>query len=129
MYSKIILSFCFVLCTAFQSYAHEMTPAYPKLKTSYIDGVSVTKMKLFNRREEVQYYQIEVFTFDFKPVPFASTDKIIKIGFNRYKTFDVYIKSNDIDKAVYICTQSKLLKETNQISLITSRVCSKIKDK
>ncbi len=129
MYSKIILSFCFVLCTVFQSYAHEMTPAYPKLKTSYIDGVSVTKMKLFNRREEVEYYQIEVFTFDFKPVPFASTDKIIKIGFNKYKIFDVYIKSSDIDKAVYICTQSKLFKETNQISLITSRVCSKIKDK
>ena len=56
-----------------------MTPAYPKLKTSYIDGVSVTKMKLFNRREEVQYYQIEVFTFDFKPVPFASTDKILSL--------------------------------------------------
>jgi len=133
MYSKVILALCFVFCTT--AHAHEMTPAYPQLKSSYIEGVSSAKMKLFNRRNDVSYYLIEVFTSDFKPIPFASSSistvssKIIMVGYNKSKIFDVYIRSSDIDRAVYICTQSKLLKQTDQISLITSRVCSKIKDK
>ena len=32
----------------FQAQAHEMTPAYPKFNYSYIEGVSVAKMFLFN---------------------------------------------------------------------------------
>lgn len=133
MYCKVIIALCFVFCTT--AYAHEMTPAYPQLKPSYIEGVSSTKMKLFNRRKDVSYYLIEVFTSDFKPIPFASTSlstvssKVVRVGHNKSKMFDVYIRSSDLDRAVYICTQSKLLKQTDQISLITSRVCSKIKDK
>ena len=69
-----------------------MTPAYPKLKQSYIDGVYVTKMKLFNRRKEVEYYAIQVFTHDWKPLPFASTSKIINVGHNKRKLFEVYIQ-------------------------------------
>ena len=127
MYSKIILALCFVMCT--KLYAHEMTPTYIELKPSYVDGVSVTTMKLFNRREDVEYYTIEVFTFDWEPIPFASEYKTINIGFNKTKFFDVYIRSNDVDKVVYICTQSKLFKGIDQITLITSRICSKIKDR
>lgn len=115
------------MCT--KLYAHEMTPTYIDLKPSYVDGVSVTTMKLFNRREDVEYYTIEVFTFDWEPIPFASEYKTINIGFNKTKFFDVYIRSNDVDKVVYICTQSKLFKGTDQITLITSRICSKIKDR
>ena len=128
MYSKIILTLCF-MCISLSSYAHEMTPAYFKLKPSYIEDVSVTSMKLFNRRDDVKYYDIEVFTFDWKPIPFASEYKTIDIGYHKSKLFDVYIRNNDIDKVVYICTQSKLFKGTNQITLITSRICSKIKDR
>jgi hypothetical protein len=69
----------FVLCLyGFQSNAHEMTPAYPILDSSYIDGVVVAKMKLFNRREDVEYYQIEVYTEEWKPVNFATTSKVLK---------------------------------------------------
>ena len=86
-------------------------------------------MKLFNRREDVEYYDIEVFTFDWEPIPFASEYKTINIGYHKSKLFDVYIRDSDIKKVVYICTQSKLFKGTNQITLITSRICSKIKDR
>ncbi len=127
MYSKIILALCFVFCSSV--HAHEMTPAYPELKPSYIEGVSSTTMKLFNRRNDVEYYDIQVFTFDWKPVPFASEYKTINIGFNKSKIFEVYIRSEDIDTVVYICTESKLFKGTDQIALITSRICSKIKDR
>ena len=48
-----------LLCLfGFQSNAHEMTPTYPVLDSSYIEGVVVAKMKLFNRREDVEYYEI-----------------------------------------------------------------------
>ena len=104
-----------------------MTPAYPKLKQSYIDGVYVTKMKLFNRRKEIEYYAIQVFTHDWKPLPFASTSRIINIGFNKRKLFEVYIRSRDVDNATYICNESKVFKNTNQVTLVSSKICSKIK--
>jgi hypothetical protein len=49
-----------------------MTPTYPVLDSSYINGVVVAKMKLFNRRNDVEYYQIEVFTKDWKPINFVN---------------------------------------------------------
>lgn len=113
------------MCTSL--HAHEMTPAYPKLESSYVAGVSVAKLKLFNRRSDVSWYEIGVFTSDWKPVPFASTSNIIEVGYNKRKLFDVYIRSKDIDKAVYICTESKVFKGKEQVTLVSSRICSKIK--
>ena len=125
MYSKIIIALGFVFCTSLN--AHEMTPTYPKLIPSYVDGVSVAKMKLFNRRDDVEYYEIGVFTEDWKSLPFASSSRILKVAFSRRKLFEVYIRSVDIPKAMYICTESKVYKSTKQITLISSRICSKIK--
>ena len=125
MYSKIILFLGLVFCTSLN--AHEMTPTYPKLKPSYVDNVFVAKMKLFNRRNDVEYYEIGVFTNKWKALPFASTSKVIKIGYNKTKLFEVYIRAIDVAKAVYICTESKVFKSTEQVTLISSRICSKIK--
>tara|TARA_R100000900_G_C3218105_1_gene140199 strand:- start:142 stop:465 length:324 start_codon:yes stop_codon:yes gene_type:complete len=104
-----------------------MTPAYPKMQQSYVNGVYVTKMKLFNRREDVEYYEIQVFTNEWKPLPFASTSKVLNVGHNRRKLFEVYIRSSDLDKATYICTESKVFKNTEQVTLVSSKICSKIK--
>ena len=118
----------FVLCLfGFKSNAHEMTPAYPVLDSSYINGVVVAKMKLFNRREDVEYYQIEVFTEDWKPVSFATTARVLKVGYNKNKLFDVYIRFADVKKTKYICTTSKVFKGGNQETLVSSMICSKIK--
>ena len=118
----------FALCLfGFKSNAHEMTPAYPVLDSSYINGVVVAKMKLFNRRKDVDYYQIEVFTEDWKPVSFATTDKLLKVGYNKNKLFDVYIRFADVKRAKYICTTSKVFKGGNQETLVSSMICSKIK--
>ena len=124
MYSKVIL---FLSLLASQVYAHEMTPTYPELNPSYIDDVSVVNMKLFNRRSDVEYYLIEVFTNDWKPLPFASTSKVINLKYSKSKLFSVYIRAEDVEKAVYICTESKVFKGANQVTLISSRICSKIK--
>ena len=118
----------FALCLfGFKSNAHEMTPAYPVLDSSYINGVVVAKMKLFNRREDVEYYQIEVFTEDWKPVSFATTARVLKVDYNKNKLFDVYIRFVDVKRARYICTTSKIFKGGNQETLVSSMICSKIK--
>ena len=118
----------FALCLfGFKSNAHEMTPAYPVLDSSYINGVVVAKMKLFNRREDVEYYQIDVFTEDWKPISFATTDRLLKVGYNKNKLFEVYIRFADVKKTKYICTTSKLIKKKYQEALVSSMICSKIK--
>ena len=42
--------------------AHELTPTYPKMRPSYIEDVSVTQMKMWNRREDVWVEQQSIFT-------------------------------------------------------------------
>lgn len=107
--------------------AHEMVPAYPTMKPSYITGVSVTNMKIFNRRDDVRYYEIGVFTSEWEPIPFASEEKIIKLEYLGKKTFEVYIRNSDLDNATYICTLSKLEKENVRTTGVSSKICSKIK--
>lgn len=124
MYRQIALIF---LLLGFQAQAHEMTPAYPKFKQSYIDGVSVTKMSLFNRRSDASYYEIGVFTKDWKEVPFASTQKVIKVRYTKRYPFEVYVRNGDLENVQYICTISKILKGAEQISQVASRICSKVK--
>jgi len=122
------LCLIFVLCLfGFQSNAHEMTPTYPVLDSSYIEGVVVAKMKLFNRRQDVEYYEINVFTEDWKSVSFATTNRLLKVDYNKNKLFNVYIRFADVKRAKYICTTSKVFKGGNQETLVSSMICSKIK--
>jgi len=122
------ISLIFVLCLfGFKSNAHEMTPTYPVLDSSYINGVVVAKMKLFNRRQDVNYYEINVFTEDWKSVSFATTDRLLKVDYNKNKMFNVYIRFADVKRTKYICTTSKVFKGGNQETLVSSMICSKIK--
>lgn len=107
--------------------AHEMTPTYPKLVPSYIDGVYKTSVEVFNRRSDVEYYEIGVFDKDFKSVPFATSYKILKVDYLSKVNIDVYIRSQDVSNAVYVCSQSKLRKDQSVRTIVASRICSKIK--
>lgn len=107
--------------------AHELTPTYPKFEMSYIDNVYMTTLKMWNRREDVGYYELGVFDEDWNPVPYASADRIIKIDYLGHKTIDVYIHKKDIARTEFICTTSKLLKDDVESAGVTSRVCSRIK--
>ena len=121
------LIFGIMLALATSVNAHELTPTYPEIKPSYIDGISIVNVSLFNRREDVSYYVIEVFTEDFKPIPFASSERIVKVEYLERKPLEVYIRDTDVARATYICTYSKLLKDEVTSSFIASRICSKIK--
>lgn len=108
-------------------YAHEMTPTYPKFKTSFVENVSVTTMKFWNRRSDVNYYEIGVFDEEWNALPFASESRIIKVDYLEHKDFDVYIRRKDLDNVEYICTTSKLLKEQVTSTGVKSMICSRVK--
>lgn len=83
-------------------------------------------MTLFNKRAEVEYYEIGVFTSEWEPVPFVSNYKVFKIPYLSTVTFDVYIRDEDKNRATYICSQSKLRKEQVTRTAVSSRICSKV---
>ena len=108
-------------------YAHEMTPTYPKFRTSFVENVSVTTMKFWNRRVDVNYYEIGVFDEEWNALPFASSNRIIKVDYLEHKDFDIYVRRKDLDNVEYICTTSKLLKEQVTSTGVKSMICSRVK--
>ena len=59
--------------------AHELTPTYPKLRPSFMEGVYVTEMHMWNRRSDVKYYGVGVFDKDMEAIPFATSTKILRL--------------------------------------------------
>lgn len=106
---------------------HQFTPTYPKLKPSYVQGVLTTKMELFNTRKDISYYSIGVFDKDWNKVAFATDSRIVQVGYLNRKSIDVYIRGLDKTRAVYICSQSKMLEGHKQSTIVSSKICSKIK--
>lgn len=108
-------------------HGHEMTPTYPTLVLSHIENVHVAVVKIWNSREDVDWYGLSVFDEDWNQIKFASQHRTVKINLNKSKVIEIYIRSQDADRVVYICSESKLFKSTNKVSLISSRICSKVK--
>lgn len=108
-------------------YAHEMTPTYPEFRRSFIDGIHITTVRLFNRRTDVEYYEIGVFDSQWKPLTFATESRIIKLEYLKKKTIDVYVRNKDLYDVSYICTKSKILEGAKPTSMVSSKICSKVK--
>ena len=123
MLNRLILLF---LLWSFSTSAHEMTPAYPEVKPSHVSGVVKVEMSIFNSREEIEWYQIELFDLNWTNIPFASSYRIINIGYKERKSFDVYIRKSDMDEAVYLCTTSKVRKTSKSRTLVSSKICSRL---
>ena len=107
--------------------AHEMTPTYPKLSPSHLDNVYKVTMEMFNKRQDVEYYEIGVFDKEWKPIPFVTSYQVIKLRYLGHVTFDVYIRKSDVSRAEYICSKSKLRKDDGSRASVSSRICSKFK--
>ena len=112
---------------AVSAQAHEMTPTYPKLRPSHLDNVYVTTMEMFNKRQDVEYYDVGVFDTDFKPIPFVTKYKVLKLKYLGHVTFDVYIRKADVSRATYVCSTSKLRKDDAKRTAVSSKICSKFK--
>jgi hypothetical protein len=110
--------------------AHQFTPTYPELTPSYMEGIWTTDLKLFNAREEISYYQINVLDKDMLNVPFATNgERIRKIEYSSTEDIIIYVRESDRDRVVYICSESKVLGEDVSIQRtnVVSRICSKVK--
>ena len=108
--------------------AHQFTPTYPVLEQAPIPGVKVLNMSIFNNREEIDWYSINVYDKDWNTIAFASTDKLINLNYLERKNIEVYVRTIDSNKVVYICSKSKTLASVKNPSIITSRICSKVKN-
>ena len=106
--------------------AHEMTPTYFDFKPSYVDGVYVTTMSMWNRRNDVEYYEISVFDDEWNNLPFASRNRVFKLSYLDREKIDIYIKQEDINDVEYICTSSKQLKSDVKSTGVKSTICSRI---
>ena len=123
MYRPVIL--WLLLCSSVA--AHDMTPTYPKWKMSFIPSAKMTTMQVFNKRQDVQWYQIGVFDKEWNQLPFVSRYKILKVKYLSRVKFDVYISDEHLDKAEYICSTSKLRGNDNFKPIVESRICSRFK--
>ena len=123
MYRPVIL--WLLLCGSVA--AHDMTPTYPKWKMSFIPTAKMTTMKVFNKRADVQWYQIGVFDKEFKPIPFVTRYKILRIKYLSHVKFDIYINVDNVKRAEYVCTTSKLRGNDDFKPIVESRICSRFK--
>ena len=105
--------------------SHQWTPTYITWRSSYVEDVLVASMTLFNARDDVEYYEIQVLDSEFEPVPFATGERIYHLNHLRRKVIDVYISSKDEERAVYICSRSKSLAGSTSTTVLSSRICSK----
>lgn len=106
--------------------AHEMTPAYPIIKSSHVSGVVKVDLSLFNSREEINYYEIGLYDLNWDGIPFSAVYRIIKVGYKERKNFSVYIRESDLDEAVYVCTTSKIRRQRENKTLVSSKICSRL---
>jgi hypothetical protein len=122
--NSLALSLCLVGVPVL---AHQFTPTYPKFGVSFVDGVLSTRMELFNKRQDVEYYELDVYDANWKPLPFATENKLVNIRYLETKPVNVYIKVQDLSRVVYICTESRLRKQEARDTVISSKICSKVK--
>jgi len=87
MYRPVIL--WLLLCSSVA--AHDMTPTYPEWKMSFIPSAKMTTMQMFNKRKDVQWYEIGVFDKEWNLLPFVTRYKILKVKYLSRVKFDVYI--------------------------------------
>ena len=104
-----------------------MTPTYPKWQVTYIEGVKKATMKMVNKRADVEWYEIDVFDNEWKPIPFVTKSKILKIKYLGHKKFDVYINAKDSERTEYLCSTSKLIADGSTKPMLETRICSRFK--
>ena len=103
--------------------AHEMTPTYPTFSESFMAGISVTTLNIFNKRTDVSYYEIGVFTEEWGPVPFVSQYTVIPMEYLDTVAFDVYVSNLSLGSVEYICSVSQI----QAGATVSSKICSRIK--
>jgi len=116
-----------LLAFPFSLTAHEMLPTYPKFTPSFIEGLYKTNIRMFNKRSDVEYYEVSVWDEEWNPIPFATSSSVLKIPHLGKVQFDLYVRKKDLNSVEYICSMSKLKKENITRTSVATRVCSRVK--
>lgn len=117
-----------ILCLGGYASAHQWTPTYPKSSLSHVAGVLKVDMELFNSRADVDWYEISVYDKDWVPVKFVMDgDKIFNVPHLKKQNVKIYFRSKDIRNVDYICSKSKVLSNDKRVTVVSSRICSKLK--
>ena len=124
---RLLLSVLFLCIFNKAAIAHDMTPTYPELQPSYMSGLLVADLEVFNKRNDIRYYEIAVFDSEWIPVPFVTSYKIFKLEYLERIRFSVYIRDDDKDRATYVCTKSRTREDPAPTTMISSTICSKFK--
>lgn len=125
MRSAVVL--CLLLLN-FAVHSHQQTPTYPEWTVSGVSGIKKTNIRVWNKRPDIEYYEIGVFEEDLKtPIPFVTAYKVIPLAYLKEVKFDIYIRESNIEEARYVCSLSKLRSSNESQTLLVTRVCSKFK--
>lgn len=110
--------------------AHQMTPTYLEIEPSFIDDLSKTRIQLLNFRDDVEYYELELFDADWNEIPFVSNKtNIVRVKHLGRVETTVYLRSEDSRRATYLCSTSRIKSTSPRPTLVSSKICSKFKGK
>jgi hypothetical protein len=123
---RYIMAIMFTVMCSYVS-AHSWTPTYPEITPSHSEGVLRVEMLLWNSRQDVSFFTFEVFDQNFIPIKFATPERTVKVEYLKRKTINIYIREIDKDRAVYVCSRSRIVQQNSTTALVSSRICSKIK--
>jgi hypothetical protein len=108
--------------------SHEQVPTYPKWKNGIYTGILTTRIEIFNKRSDIEYYEIGVFDANWQPVFFVADYKIIQLKYLSSASIDVYIAKENRDRVEYICSRSKVKKGNTSVPAVSSRICSRFRE-
>ena len=107
--------------------AHEQTPTYATWTPSHIDKIVKTEIQIFNKRSDVDYFEIGVFSPDWEMLQFVTTWNIIEIAHLERKSIDIYMTEANAISAMYICSISKIRSTDQSSTGIATQICTKLK--
>jgi hypothetical protein len=127
MFKKLL---CYVTATLLplSVAAHEMTPTYFDITPSFINGVSRIEINIFNKREDVRYYEIQVFDDEWNLIESRTgQNNLVQLNYLEKKTIDIYISDTQVSNVELVCSVSKILSRDVDTSALRSRICSRIR--
>jgi len=107
--------------------AHEQTPTYAFWNPSHIQGVVKTEIEIFNKRNDVTYFEIGVFDADWNMQNFVTSWNILEVKQYERKTAVIYMTEANSLAAEYICSISKIRSSNQTQTALASQICTRLK--
>lgn len=122
---RILLLLTLLLASTVKS--HEMVPTYPEWSLGVYPGILTTRIEMFNKRKDVEYYEIGLFDKDWNEIYFVADYKVFKLKYMSSIAIDVYIAKENRKRVEYVCSRSKLRKQGDTKPALSSRICSRFR--